>query len=191
MTIIINVQKLKNQYKAALKSGKIVYVGFKVRHADLDFSDYLKELNNKEWSYLEEKEYCFRKSIAGKKIIYGDFCGKGNINLWEKVIKYLSSIFYKCKTFLYKKKINERWSTQFIKFCSCIVKSFPIDPDIDCNLNKSYIEFLERQLYFITKIIGSYFLINQNTNSSNEQSVSREKLNDLRLNLKKRLISLK
>ena len=45
---VINVQKLKNQYKATLKSGKIVHVGFKVRHIDLDFSDYLKELNNKE-----------------------------------------------------------------------------------------------------------------------------------------------
>ena len=104
----INVQTLKNQYKAALKSGRIVYVGFKVRHLDLDFSDYLKELNNKEWSYCEEKEYCFRIYIASKKInYYGDFCCKGNINLWEKVIKYLSSMFYKRKTFLYKKKINE------------------------------------------------------------------------------------
>ena len=61
---VINVQKLKNQYEAALKLGKIVYVGFKIRHPDLDFSDYLKELNNKGWSYFEEKEYCFRKSIA-------------------------------------------------------------------------------------------------------------------------------
>ena len=112
----INVQKLKNQYKTALKSGKIVYVGFKVRYLDLDFSDYLKELNNKEWSYFEEKGYCFPKSIASKKINYGDFCGKGNINLWEKVIKYLLSMFYKRKTFLYRKKINEPWSTQFINF---------------------------------------------------------------------------
>ena len=45
---VINVQKLKNQYKAALKSGKIVYVGYKVHYLDLDFSDYLKDLNNKE-----------------------------------------------------------------------------------------------------------------------------------------------
>ena len=43
-------------------------------------------------------------SIAGKKINYGDFCCKGNINLWEKVKNYLSSIFYKRKTFLCKKK---------------------------------------------------------------------------------------
>ena len=106
---VINVQKLKNQYKAALKSGKIVYVGFKVRHLDLDFSDYLKELNNKGWSYFEEKEYCFRKSIASKKINYGVFCCKGNINLWEKVIKYLSSmIFTNAKLSFTRRKLMNR-----------------------------------------------------------------------------------
>ena len=36
---------------------------------------------------------------------------KGNIDLWEKVMKYLSSTFYKPKIFLYKKKINERSSS--------------------------------------------------------------------------------
>ena len=99
-------------------------------------------------------------------------------------------MFYKRKTFLYKKKINEPWSTQFIKFCCRIVKSFPIDPDINDNLNKSSIEFLERQLYFITKTIRSNFSINQNTNSNNEQSVSREKLTDLWLNKRKKAINI-
>ena len=73
---------------------------------------------------------------------------------------------------------------------SYIVKSFPIDPDINDNLNKSSIEFLERQLYFITKTIRSYFSINQNTNSNNEQSVSREKLTDLWLNKRKKAINI-
>ena len=112
------------------------------------------------------EEYSFRKSIAGKKTNYGDFCCKYNSNLWEKVIKLLSSIFYKHKTFLCKKKINEPWSTQFIKFCCRIVKSFPIDPDINHTVNKITIEFLERQLFFITKSIRSYFSINQNANST-------------------------
>ena len=141
----------------------------------MDFSDYLKELNNKEWSYFEEREYCFRKYIASKKINYGDFCCKGNINLWEKVIKYLSSMFYKRKTFLYEKKISEPWSRQFIiKFCCRTVKSFPIDSDINDNLNKSSTEFLEKQLYFITKTIRSYFSINRiQTVTTNK--VSQEK----------------
>ena len=38
---VINLQKLKNLYKAALKSAKIFYVGFKVCHPDVDFGDYL------------------------------------------------------------------------------------------------------------------------------------------------------
>ena len=99
-------------------------------------------------------------------------------------------MFYKHKTFLYKKKINEPWRTQFIKPCCCIVKSFPIDPDINDNLNNSSIEVLERQLYFITKTIRSYFSINQNTNSNNEQSVSREKFTDLWLNRRKKAINI-
>ena len=70
-------------------------------------------------------------------------------------------MFYKCKTFLYKKKISEPWSRQFIKFCCRTVKSFPIDLDINDNLNESSTEFLERQLYFITKTIRSYFSINR------------------------------
>ena len=76
------------------------------------------------------------------------------------------------------------------KFCCRIVKSFPIDPDINDNLNKSSIEFLERQLYFITKTIRSYFSINQNTKSNKEQSVSIEKLTDVWLNKRKKAINI-
>ena len=158
---------MKSQCKAVLKSGKIIYVGFKVCHLNLDLGYHLKELNKKEWNTFDEKEYSFRKSIAGKETNYGDFCCKDNSNLWEKVIKLLSSIFYKHKTFLCKKKINEPWSTQFIKFCCRIVKSFPIDPDINQTVNKTTIEFLEKQLFLITKSIRSYFSINQNANSNN------------------------
>ena len=59
-------------------------------HFNLDVGDYLKELNKIECSTFEEKENSFRKSIAGRKINFGNFCCKGNINLREKVliIKY-------------------------------------------------------------------------------------------------------
>ena len=57
-------------------------------------------LSKKEWRTFEGKVYSFGKSIAGKKI-NDDFCCKGNINLWEKVTKHLSSNFYSRKTFLY------------------------------------------------------------------------------------------
>ena len=118
---------------------------------------------------------------------------------WSKAIIYIKNYYYcyyyrVCFTnvkLLYKKKINEPWCTQFIKFCCNIVKSFPIDPGINDNLNRSSIEFLERQLYFITKTSRNYFSINQNTNSNNEQSVSREKLTDLWLNRRKKAINIK
>ena len=57
-------------------------------------------------------------------------------------------------------------------------------------MNRSSIEFLERQLYFITKTSRSYFSINQNTNSNNEQIVSREKFTDLWLNRRKKAINI-
>ena len=73
-----------------------------------------------------------------------------------------------------------------------ILLSFRIDPGINDTVNKTTIEFLEGQLFFITKLIRSYFSINHNTNSNNVYSLSREKLTDLWLNkCKKRLISLK
>ena len=71
-----------------------------------------------------------------------------------------------------------------------MINSFSIDQDINDNLNKSSIEFLERQLYFITKTIRSYCSISQNINSNNEQSVSREKLTDLWLNKRKKAINI-
>ena len=165
---LINIQKLKSQYKAALKSGKIVYVGYKERHLDFDFRCFLKEnLNVEEWRRFEEKEYSFRKSIASKKINYGDFHCKGNINLWEKIIKSLTSIFYKRKIFLHTKKINEPWSLQFIKYCCRIVKSFPTDPDIINYINKSSFNIPVRQLFLISKTIRSYFSINKSVNNDN------------------------
>ena len=75
-----------------------------------------------------------------------------------------------------------------LKFCRRIVKQFPTDPDINDTVNKTTTEFLERQLYFITKSI-SYFSVNQNTNSNNVHSLSREKLTDLWLNKRKKAIN--
>ena len=57
-------------------------------------------------------------------------------------------------------------------------------------MNKATIELLERQLYFITKSVRSYFSINQNTNINNLHSVSREKLTDPWLNKGKKGINV-
>ena len=66
---------------------------------------------------------------------------------------------------------------------------FQIDPDINDTVDKTTIELLEKQLYFISKSI-SYFSINQNTNSNNVHSVSMEKLTGLWLNKRKKVISI-
>ena len=71
-----------------------------------------------------------------------------------------------------------------------VLLSFRIDPGINDTVNKTTIEFLEGQLFFITKLIRSYFSINHNTNSNNVYSLSREKLTDLWLNKCKKAINI-
>ena len=71
-----------------------------------------------------------------------------------------------------------------------ILLSFRIDPGINDTMNKTTIEFLEGQLFFITKLIRSYFSINHNTNSNNVYSLTREKLTDLWLNKCKKAINI-
>ena len=55
--------------------------------------------------------YSFRKSIAGKKINYGDFCCKGNINLWEKIINIYQVLFVNAKLFFTRAALMNRGVT--------------------------------------------------------------------------------
>ena len=56
------IGRLKTLYKAAVHSGKIIYLGPKRKfQRDEDFSLFLKQLASIEWKQFEEREFLFRK----------------------------------------------------------------------------------------------------------------------------------
>ena len=96
-----------------------------------------------EWTQFEERELLFRKHIASKKVNYGDFHCKGDIEQWFKMIKVLVGVFYKDDKFLRSKPSGQRWSEAFLKSCTRIANTLPRD---NLNLNGEElngIEYLE------------------------------------------------
>ena len=94
------IEKLKRAYKAAIRSGKICFVGKKLSAGfDYNFGCYLRVLDEADWSSFEEKESQFRAQIASRRLNHGDFICKGDISLWMKVHKILHGIFYKSQNF--------------------------------------------------------------------------------------------
>ena len=151
--ITFDVSKIKAIHKEALAAGKIVYTGVKLDHLVCDFSSYLKSLDVTEWRQFEEKELLFRKRIASRSINHGDFICRGNTNLWIKLAKILSSIFYKRREFRLKRKLNQPWNANFVKYCCRVAKSFPRDQELDEEINTSSIEFLQKQLFYINILV--------------------------------------
>ena len=87
--------------KEAGKSGKIYYAGTKLNQRfDYEITGFLHLLNSKEWKSFEDRK--FRAEISLKRINYGDFVCKGNINLWNQRFRKLYRIFYKNDAFYYK-----------------------------------------------------------------------------------------
>lgn len=170
-----NVSRIKAIHKEALAAGKIVYTAVKLGHLERDFSPYLKRLNADEWNQFEEAELLFRKRIASRSINHGDFVCRGNINLWIKVAKIVSSIFYMRKEFRLKRKPNQPWNANFVKYCCRVVKSFPRDQHIDKGINTSSIEFLQKQLFYINNTIRPYFTLKGQYNDRIQHRVCKEK----------------
>ena len=78
------IQKLKVIYKAAVRSGKIVFVG-KTTDRNKAFNFEVRALNELEWNSFEENEIRFRKSIASKLFSYGDFVCRGNESFMDQI----------------------------------------------------------------------------------------------------------
>ena len=116
------VNRIKEVYKQALISGKIVFVG---GMSIFDVRSLVRKLTFQEWVQFEEKELLYRMSVASRKINHGDFICKGNLDLWIKVIKVLTGIFYKHQSFRFTRKPNDPCNFNFVKYCCRVVKSFP------------------------------------------------------------------
>ena len=182
------VRKLKALYKAAVRSGKIVYLGPKHKfRQDEDFSLFQKPLAPIEWKQFEQRELLFRKHIASKKVNHGDFHCKCDIEQWFRLIKVLVGVFYKDGKFLRSKPSGQRWSGAFLKFCTRIANTFPRD---NLNLNGeelNRIEYLEHQLFYIKNTIRPFFSLKRSTNNQ-DLKIPREKLTQLWLHRRKKAI---
>ena len=82
-------RSLKTKFKAALRSGKIVYIGPKRQDGDnLNFQ--VERYNSIEaWKNFESNEFRLRQSIASQKYPAGSFWYKGNLKLWLDIIKII------------------------------------------------------------------------------------------------------
>jgi len=119
---------LKQKFKAALCSGKIVYIGPKPQNGDiLDFR--VEKYNSVEsWRNFELNELKLRQSIASSKYVRGSFLCKGDLNLWISLIKIISGTFFRHGRFLKKQKNDRDWPLPFTKYCLRIIKTLPTDP---------------------------------------------------------------
>ena len=118
-------QRLKEAFKAAVRSGKIFYVGAIEEMYTSDKIPAVDLLNFEQWKLLEKNERYFRSHLASKKYNYGDFICKRDLERWISVFKILNSIFYKNNEFLLTKSNHLQWSTQFLKFTVRILSKLP------------------------------------------------------------------
>ena len=99
------VQRLKEAFKAAIRSGKIFYVGAIEETYTSDKIPAVDLLNFEQWKLLEKNERCFRSHLASKKYNYGDFICKGDLESWINVFKILNGIFTKITNFFLQNQI--------------------------------------------------------------------------------------
>ena len=92
------VRRIKNAWKAALRSGKIVEKRAKVNQRQQeDFTVFIDNqgcgLNEGRWKTFVEEEEAYRFSLASRTVDYDRFQCKGNYKQWVKVIRLISSQF--------------------------------------------------------------------------------------------------
>ena len=151
------IKALKAVFKAAVHSGKIVYIGPKNQHDDILYFDVSKYDNYKKWKDFELNELKLRQSLASSKYGIGTFVCKGDYLLWSRVIKIICGTFYKDGRFSYK-NFDKDWPPSFIKYCFRIVKTLPTENNRDNNRNNvNMLQKLEHQLSFIKNTIQPYF----------------------------------
>ena len=119
-------RSLKAKFKAALCSGKIVYIGPKPQDGDILNFQVKRYTSTEAWKNFESSECRLRRSIASQKYVAGSFLCRGNSNLWLNIIKIISGTFFKDGRFLYKNN-DQNWPLPFTKYCLRIVKSLPTD----------------------------------------------------------------
>ena len=189
------VRRIKNAWKAALRSGKIVEKRAKVNQRQQeDFTVFIDNqgcgLNEGRWKTFVEEEEAYRFSLASRTVDYDRFQCKGNYKQWVKVIRLISSQFTDADgSFKPEQKPGKPWKIQFVKFCNRVIHSLPRQHNI-CEKNWSKLELLQNQLSYVKKTIQPYFTSKQFSGSNNNSQVTKDKLVQLWCEDKKKAISI-
>ena len=180
-------RSLKTKFKAALRSGKIVYIGPKHQTSDILNFCVEKYISNESWENFELNEFKLRQSIASIKYIPGTFLCKGNLSLWLNLVKIICGTFFKDGRFLHKNN-DKNWPLPFIKYCLRIIKTLPTDIHSNGEIFNDTLHELEKRLVFIKKTVQPYF--SRKSNVPNDQLISKSKLTEYWLNNRKKAIAI-
>ena len=100
---------------------------------------------------------------------------QGNYTLWIEVIKLVSFIFLDVNgNFKSERKQGNQWKTYLVKFCSCVVHSFPQAQNI-CTNDCSELEVLRNHLFYIKNTFQPYFSSKRFSTKNVDKKVNKEK----------------
>ena len=123
------VEKLKNSWKQAIKSGRIVELPDKKPSREFTEFDYYitRDVTEENWENFVVEDSVFRKQLASKKVEYNRIKCKGDYKLWFKVIQLILSIFMH-RDGSFKDQNQSRsgptpWKDSLVKFCNRVLYS--------------------------------------------------------------------
>ena len=154
------VEKLKNSWKQAIRSRRIVeLLDEKLSREFTNFDYYITcDFTEENWENFVVEDSAFRKQLASKKVEYNRLKCKGDYKLWLKVIQLISSIFMN-RDGSFKDKNQSRsgptpWKDSFVKFCNRVLYGLPRQQNYQYASN---LDRLKKQLSCVRSVIQPFF----------------------------------
>ena len=183
-------QAIKESWKAALRSGRIVEKSTKLSRREFKgLEKFLTcETNGKNWSEYVNQEEALRYELCSRNISHGRFICKGNYQLWMKVIRLISSVFVNSDgSFKKEQNLGLQWNINFVKFCDRVPSSLPHLRSV--TRDNSSLEYTRKQLNYIKTTIQPFFATCI-FNEFEPTQVTREKPLKLWFENKKKIIEI-
>ena len=153
-------EKLKNSWKQAIRSGRIVELADEKPSREFTNLDYYItcDFTEENWENFVVEDSAFRKQLASKKVEYNRFKCKGDYTLWLKVIQLISSIFMH-RDGSFKDQNQSRsgptpWKDSLVKFCNRVLYSLPRQQNYRYASN---LDRLKKQLSYVRTVIQPLF----------------------------------
>ena len=121
------VEKLKNSWKQAIRSGRIVELPDEKQSRE--FTNINCDFTEENWENFVVEDSAFRKQLASKKVEYNRFKCKGDYKLWLKV-NSVDFVNIYASRWKFSRSIKSRsgptpWKDSFVKFCNRVLYSLP------------------------------------------------------------------